>query len=148
MGCQVVRESLSSGSRHWHLPHSILDRLWATILESILPGQYGSRRYQHFGGVFVLLRKPDSRRLLRQFPDPDLRCRIHRSLDSSGKIPPRTQIEHPKSNCHHAFWMTHRHWSGGLVHSSPEDQPGVIDKQSIPIYTLVNDRDFCMLHPS
>ena len=130
-GCQVVWEPLLLGSGHWHLLYSILDQLRATILESILPGQHRSRCYQHFGGVFILSRKPDSGWLLKQFPDPDLRCRIHGPLDPSGKIPLQTQIEHPKSNRYHALWTTHRHWSGGLVCNSPEDQPGTIIREPL-----------------
>ena len=107
--CEVVREPLSPGGRHWHLPNSILDRLRTTIPESILSGQCRSGCHQHFGGVFILSRKPDSGRLLRQFPDLSLGRRIHRPPDLGGQILPRTQIEHPKSDCHHALWTTYRH---------------------------------------
>ena len=106
---KVVREPLSPGGGHWHLSNSILDRLRTTILESILSGQHGSGRCQHFGGVFILSRKPDSRRLLRQLPDPSLRCRIHGPLDLGGQISSRTQIERPKSDRHYALWTTCRH---------------------------------------
>ena len=121
MCCEVVWESLSLGGGHWHLPNLILDQLWTTIPESILFGQHRSRCYQYFGGVFVLSRKLDSRWLLRQFPDLSLRCQIHQPLDLSGQILLWTQIEHPKSDCHHALRMTYRHWSRGLVCSSLED---------------------------
>ena len=43
--------------------------------------------------------------------------------------------------------MTCRHWFGGLVHSSPEDWPGVVGKWSVPIHAPVDDCDPCMLHP-
>ena len=86
-----------------------LDRLRTTILESILSGQYRSGRHQHFGGVFVLSRKPDSRQLLRQFPDLSLGHQIHKLLDLGGQILLWTQIERPKSDRHHALRTTCRH---------------------------------------
>ena len=57
--CKVVREPLSPGGEHWHLSNSILNRLRTTIPESILSSQCRSRHHQHFGGVFILSRKPD-----------------------------------------------------------------------------------------
>ena len=126
--CEVVREPLSPGGGHWHLLNSILDRLRTTIPESILSSQCKSRRHQHFGGVFILLRKPDSGRLLRQLPDPSLGRQIYGPLDLGGQILPRTQIEHPKSDRHYALQTICRHGSGGLVCSSLEDRPGAVGK--------------------
>ena len=70
---------------------------------------------------------------------------IHGPLDPSGKILPWTQIEHSKSDCHHALWTICRHWSGDLVHSSPEDRPDMVGKWNVSIYALVDDHDPCML---
>ena len=124
----MVRDPFSLGGGHWHLSNLILDRLQTTIPESILSSQCKSGRHQHFGEVFVLSRKLDGGRLLRQLSDPSLGCQIHRPSDLGGQIPLWTQIEHPKSDRHHALWMTCRHGSGGLVRSSLEDRPGAVGK--------------------
>ena len=145
MCCEVVQESLLPGGRHWHLPNLILDWLWITIPESILSGQCRSKCHQHFGGVFILSRKPDSRRLLRQFPNLSLRPQIHRPLDLGGQILLQAQIECPKSDYHHVLQTTCRLWSGGLVCSSPEDRPDAVGKWSVPIYAPVNNCDPCTL---
>jgi len=84
-------------------------RLQTTIPESILSSQCRSRRHQHFGGVFILSRKLDGGRLLRQFPDLSLRPQIHRPPDLGGQIPPWTQIECPKSDHHHVLRTTYRY---------------------------------------
>ena len=126
--CKVVQEPLSPGGGHWHFSNSILDRLRTTIPESILSYQCRSRRHQHFGGVFILSRKPDSGRLLRQLPDPSLRRWIHGPPDLGGQILSQTQIERPKSDRHYTLWTTCRHSFGGLVRSSLEDRPGAVGK--------------------
>ena len=107
--CEVVREPLSPGGRHQHFSNSILDRLRTTIPESILFSQCRSRRYQHFGGVFILSWEPNSRQLLGQFPNLSLRRRIHRPPDLGSQILLRTQIECPESDHHYTFRTTRRH---------------------------------------
>jgi len=144
----VVQKPFLPESRHWCFSYLILGRLQTTVPESVLSGQCGSKYHQYFGRVLVLSKKLDSGRLLGQLPDLSLRRWLHRPLDPGSKIPLRTQVEHPKLDCHNALWTTHRHQSRGLVHSSLEDRPSAIGKWSLPIYTLFNGLDSHALCPS
>ena len=112
---RVVQERLSSESEHWHFPHANLKGLWTAILGSLLPCKRKSGCDQHPGRNLLPPRRSDSRQLSGQFPDPGLWCRLHRSLDTSGEVSTRSQVEHPELNCHHAIWKTCRYWLWHMV---------------------------------
>ena len=44
-------------------------------------------------------------RLFEQLPSPGLRCRLYGSPDTGSEISTRSQIKHPKPDCHHALRM-------------------------------------------
>ena len=146
--CKVVREPLLPRGRHWHFSHSVLDWLWTTVPKSVLFSQRGVGCHQHLERVFILSRKSDGGWLLRQFPDPGLRRRIHRPLDPCGEVPLRPQVKHLEPNCYHALRTTRRHGSEGLVCSCPEDQPGEIGKRGFPIHALDDNLGSLTLHPT
>ena len=80
-----------------------------------LPCKHGSKCNQHFGRNFLPPRKSDSRRLFGQLPSPGLQHRLYRFLDISGEILIRSQIRHPKPDCHHALQTTSWHWPWCVV---------------------------------
>ena len=116
--CQVVQKHVPSRSGHWCFPHPNLERLWTTILVALLPCKRGSGCNQRFGKNFLPPRKLDSRRLFEQLLSSGLQRRLYGSLDTGGEISTRSQIRHPKPDCHYALWTTSWHWPQHMVQSS------------------------------
>jgi len=139
--CQVVQKHVLSRSKHWCFPYPNLGRLWITIPAALLPGKYGSGRNQRFGRNFLPPRKSDGRRLFGQLLSPGLQHRLYRSPDTGGEISTRSQIRHPKPDCHYALQMTSWHQPWCVVQSSKENWPGVSCKWSLLVHIMLHP--FC-----